>query len=94
MNDLGAKRLLAAIYLQAQEDLEDFYGRVRLKQRACEKGRPHELKHTLDDFTAVLWNDEPRRSTEIKEMVTTCKQYFRYCRNCERGVENVQREGA
>jgi UPF0288 family protein (methanogenesis marker protein 3) len=94
MDDLGAERLLIAIYAQAQTDLEDFYGRVRQHQLNCQKGKKLPVTFTYDDVTAVMWHKEKKRSKEIREMVDTCKNYIDRCQKCAGGGLDVQREGA
>ncbi|HMM20978.1 MAG TPA: hypothetical protein PKA10_09565 [Selenomonadales bacterium] len=90
ITDSGAELLLAAIYRQAREDLEEAAAKVVLLQKACRKGQlpQYVTQHGLplaaeEEATAAEWYEGCRRlPRELAELVGLVGQYARHCRHC------------
>lgn len=90
INDHGAELLLAAIYRQARDDLEECFQKVILCQKACEKGRLGQFVNDNglplareDEETALWWfsgkNWLPR---ELAGMIAVLARYKLRCYHC------------
>lgn len=92
ISDSGAELLLAAIYRQAREDLEEAFARVMLFQKACDKGRLSQFVKTdglplaKDDEQTALWwySDRGWLPRDLAGMVAEMTRYRRHCRECGR----------
>ncbi len=92
ISDSGAELLLAAIYRQAREDLEEAYARVMLFRIACEKGRLARFVRDDglplakgDEQTALWWySNRSWLPKELAGMVAELTRYRRYCCGCGR----------